>query len=125
MHLGAKISRIRDNNFIVVLKRIFVLSKYLDVAEYSEPDFSGGTPTRGKQGNPYSFQGSQADCGQGPAQAEEEAESGRHDGRVGTDQGAVQHGEDVKELILRLRLVALEDLKHLALTPHVTILQPM
>lgn len=94
------------------------------MAEGSEPHLSGHAPTGGKQGSTHSLQSRQADSRQAGREAEEEAECGRHHWRVGADQGGVQQGQDVEELVLRLRPVALEDPQYLTLTPNVTLLQP-
>lgn len=70
------------------------------MAEGSEPHLSGHAPTGGQQGSAYSLQGRQSDSRQARAEAEEEAEGGSHDWGVGADQGRVQQGQDVKELVV-------------------------
>lgn len=92
------------------------------MAEGSEPHLSGHTPTGGQQGSTYSLQGRQTDSRQSGAEAEEEAEGSGHDRGVGTDQGGIQQGQDVKKLVLWLRPVALEDPQHLTLTPNIRLL---
>lgn len=97
---------------------------HLYVTECSELHLSGRAPACGQQGSPHPLQGGQADGGQGGAEAEEQAEGGGHDGGVRADQGRVQQGQDVEELVLCLRPVALQRPQHLALTPDVTLFQP-
>lgn len=96
----------------------------LYVAERSEPHLSGCAPTGGQQRPTHSLQGCQTDSRQAGAEAEEEAKGSSHDWWVGADQGGIKQGQDIKELVLRLRLVTLEDPQHLTLTPNITVLQP-
>ncbi len=113
-----------NTNFHTLYLQASIIHTDLYVAEGSEPHLSGHAPTGGQQGSTYSLQGRQTDGRQAGAEAEEEAEGGGHDWGVGADQGDIQQGQDVKELVFRLRPVALEDPQHLTLTPNITLLQP-
>lgn len=94
------------------------------MAKGSEPHLSGHAPTGGQQRHMYSLQRRETDSRQIEAQAEEKIEGSCHDQEVWADQGRIQQGQDVKELIIWLRLVALEDPQYLALTPNISVLQP-
>jgi len=98
---------------------------YLYVTEGRKLHLLGRAAAGGQQGSLRALQGGQADGGQARgAEAEEEGQRGGHDGHVGAEQGRVQQGEDVEQLLLAVGLVALKHAEHLALTPHVTLLQP-
>lgn len=69
------------------------------MTEGRKPHFPRSTPACGQQRSSHSLQGGLADRRKAGAEAQEEAEGGCHDRRVGADQGGVQQGEDVKELV--------------------------
>lgn len=96
----------------------------LNVTEGGEAHLSGHAPTGSQQRPPRPLQSRQTDGRQPRAEVEEKAEGGGHDRRLRADQRRIQQGQDVKELVLRLRTVTLENPQHLTLTPNVGLLQP-